>query len=112
MRFDTAVPPHAKGGWVAVAAAQKNGILEIQVRNSVGSETSSGTGVGLRNTEARLKYLYSGDASVRLMVSEDRIATVSLTLPALNSQPASPESTTATRSHSISFSSRGTARPG
>jgi sensor histidine kinase YesM len=79
-----------EGGWVAVAAGQKDGILEIQVRNSVGSETSSGTGVGLRNTEARLKYLYSGDASVRLTVSEDRIATVSLTLPALNSQPASP----------------------
>jgi sensor histidine kinase YesM len=79
-----------EGGWVAVAAGQKDGILEIQMRNSVGSETSSGTGVGLRNTEARLKYLYSGDASVRLTVSEDRIATVSVTLPALNSQPASP----------------------
>jgi sensor histidine kinase YesM len=77
-----------EGGWVEVAATEKNGMLEIQVRNSVGSKTSTGTGVGLRNTEARLKYLYSGDASLHLTVSEDRTATVSLILPALNSQPA------------------------
>jgi hypothetical protein len=77
-----------EGGWVVVAAAQKDGILEIQVRNSVGNKRTSGTGVGLRNTEARLKYLYSGDASLHLTVSVDRIATVRLILPALNSQPA------------------------
>ena len=77
-----------EGGWVEVAATQKDGMLEIQVRNSVGGRTSTGTGVGLRNTEARLKYLYSGDASLHLTVSEDRTATVSLILPALNSQPA------------------------
>jgi len=73
---------------VEVAATQKDGMLEIQVRNSVGTKTSTGTGVGLRNTEARLKYLYSGDASLHLTVSENRTATVSLVLPALNSQPA------------------------
>jgi two-component system, LytTR family, sensor kinase len=78
-----------EGGWVVIAATQKDGLLEIQVRNSVGGKTSCGAGVGLRNTEARLKYLYSGEASLRLTVSEDRIATVSLTLPALHSQPAS-----------------------
>jgi len=61
-----------EGGWVAVAANQKDGILEIQVRNSVGGKSSSGTGVGLRNIEARLKYLYSGDAHLRLTVSDDR----------------------------------------
>jgi two-component system, LytTR family, sensor kinase len=84
-----------EGGWVEVAATQRDGILEIQVRNNVGSKTSSGTGVGLRNTQARLKYLYSGDASLHLTVSDDRTATVSLILPALNSQPA-----TMTRHHS------------
>ena len=55
-----------------MAANQKDGILEIQVRNSVGGKSSSGTGVGLRNIEARLKYLYSGDAHLRLTVSGDR----------------------------------------
>jgi two-component system, LytTR family, sensor kinase len=54
-------------------------------------KSSSGTGVGLRNTEARLKYLYSGDAHLGLTVSDDRTATVSLSLPALNAPPASTE---------------------
>jgi hypothetical protein len=81
-----------EGGWIEVAAAQKDSILEIQVRNNMGSnnggsKTSGGNGVGLRNTEARLRYLYSGDASLRLTVSEDRVATARLILPALNSQP-------------------------
>ena len=54
-------------------------------------KSSSGTGVGLRNTEARLKHLYSGDAHLRLTVSDDRTATASLTLPALHAPPASTE---------------------
>jgi two-component system LytT family sensor kinase len=78
-----------EGGWIEVATSASNGILNIRVLNSVGGETSNGTGVGLRNVEARLKYLYSGDASLRLTVAEDRTASASLVLPALNSQPAS-----------------------
>jgi two-component system LytT family sensor kinase len=78
-------------GWVAVVANQEDGILHIQVRNSVGSNTSNGTGVGLRNAEARLKYLYSGEASLHLTIAEDRTATVSLTLPALNTRMVSLE---------------------
>ena len=77
-----------EGGWIEIAASAGNGILNIQVRNSVGGTTSIGTGVGLRNAEARLKYLYSGDASLHFTVAEDRTATVRLALPALNSQPA------------------------
>ena len=77
-----------EGGWIEIAASAGNGILNIQVRNSVGGTTSIGTGVGLRNAEARLKYLYSGDASLHFTVAEDRIATVRLALPALNSQSA------------------------
>jgi two-component system, LytTR family, sensor kinase len=80
-----------EGGWVVVEAAERDGMLEIQVRNSVGDQTSNGTGVGLRNTEARLKYLYAGDASLRLTFSEDHTATASLTLPALHSQKARME---------------------
>jgi two-component system LytT family sensor kinase len=78
-----------QGGWIEVAASIGGGILNIHVRNSVGGKTSSGTGVGLRNAEARLKYLYAGDASVRLTVAENRTATASLALPAWNSQSAS-----------------------
>jgi two-component system, LytTR family, sensor kinase len=78
-----------EGGWIEIAASVDSGIFTIKLRNNVGDKSSNGTGVGLRNAEARLKYLYSGDASVQLAVDEDRIATVSLTLPALNSQSAS-----------------------
>jgi two-component system, LytTR family, sensor kinase len=75
-----------EGGWIEIAASVDSGIFTIKLRNNVGDQSSNGTGVGLRNAEARLKYLYSGDAGVHLAVDEDRIATVSLTLPALNSQ--------------------------
>jgi two-component system, LytTR family, sensor kinase len=75
-----------EGGWLFVEAAEKDGMLEIQVRNSVGDATSNGTGVGLRNTEARLKYLYAGDASLRLTFSADRTAIASVTLPVLHSR--------------------------
>jgi hypothetical protein len=56
------------------------------MRNSVGGSASNGTGVGLRNAEARLKYLYSGDASLRLDVSERSAAQVVLSVPALSSK--------------------------
>lgn len=73
-----------EAGWVEVATSTSNGTLNIQVRNSTAGRTSDGTGVGLRNVEARLRYLYSGDATLRFAVTEDCTATVSLALPALN----------------------------
>ena len=39
--------------------------------------------MGLRNVEARLSYLYSGDASLAFGVTDDRMATAALTIPAL-----------------------------
>jgi two-component system, LytTR family, sensor kinase len=84
-----------EGGWLEVATDTKNGILNIRVRNSAGDKPSNGTGVGLRNVEARLKYLYSGDASLRLAFGEDRTVTASLTLPILNSRPSSMNGRTA-----------------
>jgi LytS/YehU family sensor histidine kinase len=77
-----------EGGWVEVAATACDGTLNIHVRNNVGSDISNGTGVGLRNAEARLKFLYSGDATLRLTLGDDGTATVRLTLPALNPQSA------------------------
>ena len=80
-----------EGGWIEIAASVANGVLTIHLRNSVGGGASNGTGVGLRNAEARLKYLCSGDASLRLEFSDDRTASVLLSLPALNSKQASVE---------------------
>ena len=80
-----------EGGWLEVATGANNGTLNIQVRNSIGGKPSNGNGVGLRNVEARLKYLYCGDATLRLAVAEDRTFTATLVLPALNSRPSGVE---------------------
>ncbi len=74
-----------EGGWMEISAHTNAGSLIVKLRNSLLGSASNGTGVGLRNAQARLKYLYSGDASLRLEVSEDRTATVVLSVPALNS---------------------------
>jgi LytS/YehU family sensor histidine kinase len=75
-----------EGGWIEISASTRNGVLLIEIRNSVGGTTPNGTGLGLRNAEARLKYLYANDASLHLKIAEDHTATVRLCLPALNSQ--------------------------
>lgn len=75
-----------EGGWLEIAANTGDGLLVVKLRNSIGGTTPNGTGVGLRNAEARLKYLYSGDASLRLEVGDDRTAMVVLSVPALNSK--------------------------
>jgi len=81
------IAPLREGGWLEVATDAENGILNIRVRNSAGGKPSNGTGVGLRNVEARLKYLYSGEASLHLAIAEDRTVTARLALPTLNSRP-------------------------
>ena len=70
-------------GWIEIASTRKNKILELQVRNSVGNKRLSGTGVGLRNTGARLQYLYSKEASFSFTFEDDGTAVATLVLPAL-----------------------------
>jgi len=69
---------------VVIATTQKDRGVAIQVSNNVGSKRADGTGVGLRNAEARLKYLYGGEATLHFAMTEDDIATARLTLPALH----------------------------
>jgi LytS/YehU family sensor histidine kinase len=71
-----------------VTCRANEGLLYIDVRNSnngMGS-ASSGTGLGLRSVESRLRYLFADDASLRLTYGADRTVIVSLILPALNSE--------------------------
>lgn len=86
------IAPAREGGWVEIATATARGLLNIQVRNSTSGKASNGTGVGLPNIESRLKYLYSGDATLHLFFEGDRTAVVKLTLPVLKAQPISMES--------------------
>jgi len=70
-------------GWVAIASHRHKDVLELCVSNSVGPKRPVGTGIGLRNTEARLAHLYSGDASLSFRISEEQTAIATLLLPAL-----------------------------
>jgi two-component system LytT family sensor kinase len=72
-----------RGGWVEVASRKAASGLELRIRNSVEGKSPGGIGTGLRNTETRLKYLYSEDASFSFAVSQSRTATAILLLPAL-----------------------------
>jgi hypothetical protein len=70
-------------GWIEITSVRKNHVFELRVRNSVGTSRPSGTGVGLRNTEARLHYLYSKEASFSFVFEDEGNAAATLTLPAL-----------------------------
>jgi len=72
--------------WVEITARRKDGALELKVCNSVAQNRPKGTGLGLRNTEARLKHLYSDEATFEFEITADRTAVTRLVVPALHSQ--------------------------
>jgi two-component system, LytTR family, sensor kinase len=84
-------------GWIEIAAQKTNGLLELRIRNSVGSSKPAGTGVGLRNTEARLRHLYRDEASFVFNVSEDQTAVTTLRIPILGGAQPSVEEPRLTR---------------
>lgn len=76
-----------ENGWVEITSRRTDHGLELQVCNSVGEEKPRGTGLGLQNTAARLRYLYANEAKFSFETSGDRGATATLSLPALGSHP-------------------------
>jgi hypothetical protein len=72
-----------EGGWLEITSRRSEGLIELNIRNSVRGKNQSGLGLGLRNTRVRLMYLYSDEAVFSFAVGEDRIATATLLLPAL-----------------------------
>jgi two-component system, LytTR family, sensor kinase len=79
--------------WIEIVSRRRHGDLELRISNSIGGKGPSGTGLGLRNTVARLKYLYSDEATFRFVADEDRIATATLVLPELGSHPQTRKNT-------------------
>jgi two-component system, LytTR family, sensor kinase len=71
--------------WIEVTSQCTNDGLVVRISNSTGGQRAEGTGVGLRNTMARLKYLYTGEATCSFVIGDDHTATVILTLPVLGS---------------------------
>jgi sensor histidine kinase YesM len=72
-----------EGGWLEITSRRSEGLIELNIRNSIRGKDQSGLGLGLRNTKVRLKYLYSDEALFSFVVGEDRVATATLLLPVL-----------------------------
>jgi two-component system, LytTR family, sensor kinase len=79
-----------EGGWLELASRRENGTIELQIRNSVGGKGQGGMGLGLQNTRARLKYLYSDEAMFSFSVADTHIATAILVFPAFESREHAP----------------------
>jgi len=75
-----------EGGWIHLASRRTEGFLEIQIRNSVGGKPERGMGLGLENTRARLKHLYSNETTLSFDLGSDGVAIATLVLPAIGSQ--------------------------
>ena len=74
-----------EGGWIEIVAGanQADSRLTLEVRNSVGTTRRAGTGLGTRNTSARLRYLYCGEAEFSFSISGGR-AIATIVLPSLH----------------------------
>ena len=76
-----------EGGWLEIGICRLNGQVELTVRNSVRGRSESGLGLGLQNTKARLKYLYSDEAAFSFAV-DDGVATAKVLLPVFGADQA------------------------
>jgi two-component system LytT family sensor kinase len=83
-----AVLPRENGGSIVIRAAQKNGALELSVKDDGPglAAASVRTGIGLTNTRERLRELYGESSGLRLD-EEDGGTLVSIQLP-YREQPA------------------------
>lgn len=72
-------------GWIKIVSRQSDEGLELIVYNSIGDMGRRGNGVGLKNTEPRLKHLYSNEATFSFEMNGDHEATASISIPALGS---------------------------
>lgn len=70
------------GGWIQIMSRRVEGILQIQIRNSVGGRGRAGNGVGLQNTKARLKHLYADEAAFSFDLGSNGAAIATFTVPA------------------------------
>src|SRR5438552_6747891 len=75
-----------EGGWIQICARRTESTLEITIRNSVGATGSSGMGLGLRNTRARLKHLYGNEGKFTFAIDAQNVAIASLLLPGFSRQ--------------------------
>lgn len=73
-----------EGGSILLKTSVANDRLKIQVRNSgvyVNGERKSARGLGLDNTTQRLKLIYGGDASFRILTEKNNFVLVEIEIP-------------------------------
>jgi hypothetical protein len=80
-----------ESSWIEIASKSSASGVELSIRNSIGAARPKGIGVGLRNTRARLKYLYSDEATFSFAMNEDQTAAATLVLPMLGAQSQSSD---------------------
>ncbi len=77
-----------EGGLIQIKTIVENKILIIQIRNSGqyinGVKRSTG-GLGLENTKQRLKLIYGGSASFRILTENDSFVLTEIKIPQINS---------------------------
>jgi sensor histidine kinase YesM len=81
-----AIAQKAAAGWIRLEAATLNGTLRLTLSDDgpgfpPGFQVGQNNGIGLRNTLARLQYLYGGAASVETGRSQHGGAEVRITIP-------------------------------
>lgn len=76
-----------EGGWIEIAAQTCGPLLQMEIRNSVGGKSTGGMGLGIKNTAARLKYLYLDEAAFSFALPVQHIAAAKLEMPAFGSHP-------------------------
>lgn len=78
-----------QGGWIKVSARVEGATLLLRISNTSEAKHSNGTGIGLRNTTARLKCFYSDEAKF-VFANQGGVATATIFLPALHEHAATP----------------------
>ncbi|MEQ8424725.1 MAG: histidine kinase [Cyclobacteriaceae bacterium] len=77
-----------EGGLIQIKTQVVDDVLSIQIRNSGqyinGVKRSSG-GMGLENTRQRLKLIYGGSASFRILTENDSFVLTEIKIPHINS---------------------------
>src|SRR5688572_12443895 len=77
-----------EGGCIRIAAALRNGLLEIVIQDNgdgLSGEDPVGHGIGLSNTRARLDAMYGGRARLDVRPAAGGGTAVTVTLPAASS---------------------------
>ncbi|MGB7230820.1 MAG: histidine kinase [Candidatus Acidiferrum sp.] len=75
-----------EGGWLEIGLKRSGNRVALTVRNTVKGKGTPGSGLGLQNTKARLKYLYSDEASLSFAIGDDEVATATIFLPTLGAE--------------------------